>query len=416
MNYEDVAYDIVYMVIITQITLLALYQLWLYKSKNDTASVDSELKLINELLGLKKHDKIVTLKDVEEEEKKAGKVVVFSENIYRDIKNDGSFPIGTPGLETYADTVSRNLKDGKKYQYFLKNDTHSRHIYKTYLNTHQEAIDSNKELAEFVFIPSNLFSFYSEVNLYLMPSEKFITIEGYFSNNIRLEEQEQKLLNYLKKETNEEETNEEESIFISSGDKWIAKFSTASVDAKIIKLLQAEKANKETIDLKRFDCNSCKKYAEENHLCFERHFESDNNKITGMFRGNMKKLESLSEIASNLTNENYGRYSFEYVDKVDKIVLVDGTNSEGTTFDTCNEFNHSIEDICITSIGKFEYKAYEFLPAVSDEATDKEEANLFYLELEPEQVSKLVIIRNNLLRVHKSESDEKIHKLKKEFN
>lgn len=120
-----------------------------------------KLELINSIFKNTKHDKITLLEEIKKTELKADEITVFSQDIYRDVKDNGQFSNTMYTIGTFYNVVAKNIQKEKKYNYFIKKDANFKHSLISFFKSHP-----NSESAEFIIIPSEKYHFYDEVYLY----------------------------------------------------------------------------------------------------------------------------------------------------------------------------------------------------------------------------------------------------------
>lgn len=157
----------IFLIVFSQIIILFLYYLFTKKEPLKKDVFKDKLELIDAILKNTKHDKIVTLEKIKEVELQADAISVFSQNIYRDVKDNGQFSKDVYNISTFYDTVSNNIKNNKKYNYFLKKDANFRHSLISFFTSH-----TSYENIKFYIIPSEKYYFYDEVYLYEIGGEK----------------------------------------------------------------------------------------------------------------------------------------------------------------------------------------------------------------------------------------------------
>lgn len=153
----------IFLIVFSQIVLLFLFYFFSKKnSKRDDVFRD-KLELLESIFRHTKHDKILSLEDIRkiELDQNIKYVNVFSQDIYRDVKNNGQFANEKYNVGTFYETVAKNIKHKKSYNYFLKKDANFRHSVISFFGSHNDLTDVN-----FVIIPSNKYYFYNEVYLY----------------------------------------------------------------------------------------------------------------------------------------------------------------------------------------------------------------------------------------------------------
>ena len=157
----------IFLIIFTQIVILFLYHLFTKKEPTKKDIFKDKLELVNTILKNTKHDKIVTLDKIKDIELQADSVTVFSQDIYRDVKDNGQFSDSMHSISTFYDTVATNIQDGTSYKYFLKKDANFRHSLISFFTSH--TLSDN---IEFYIIPSEKYYFYDEVYLYNINGKK----------------------------------------------------------------------------------------------------------------------------------------------------------------------------------------------------------------------------------------------------
>ena len=151
----------IFLIVFSQILILFLYHLFTKKEPKKQDIFQDKLDSINAILKNTNHEKIVTLDKIKEIELKAKNVTVFSQDIYRDVKDNGQFDKDLYNISTFYDTVQKNIQNGVVYQYFLKKDANFRHSLISYFASHKKIAQ-----IEFYIIPSAKYYFYDEVYLY----------------------------------------------------------------------------------------------------------------------------------------------------------------------------------------------------------------------------------------------------------
>lgn len=151
----------IFLIVFSQMVLLFLYNLFIRQDERKHDVFQDKLELLNSIFLHTKHSKIISLEEIKQIELQAQKVNVFSQDIYRDVKDNGQFANDTYNIGTFYETVQTNLKSGKEYNYFLKKDANHRHSIVSFFKSHP-----HYEKVEFVIIPSEKYYFYDEVYLY----------------------------------------------------------------------------------------------------------------------------------------------------------------------------------------------------------------------------------------------------------
>lgn len=149
------------LIIFSQVLLLFLYNLFIRKNIKKEDQFKDKLELLNSIFSNTKHDKIASLEEIKKIELKAERISVFSQDIYRDVKDNGQFSDDMYNVGTFYDTVSKNISENKSYNYFIKNDANFRHSLISFLTSHKAV-----ERIKFIIIPSEKYYFYDEVYLY----------------------------------------------------------------------------------------------------------------------------------------------------------------------------------------------------------------------------------------------------------
>lgn len=156
----------IFFIVFIQLFLLFIYHFMTKKGNNKNDLFKDKLELINSIFKNTKHDKITLLEEIKKIELKADEMTIFSQDIYRDVKDNGQFSNTMYTIGTFYDIVAENLKSkkDKKYNYFIKRDANFKHSIISFFKSH----DSNhtQEKAKFIIIPSDKYHFYDEVYLY----------------------------------------------------------------------------------------------------------------------------------------------------------------------------------------------------------------------------------------------------------
>lgn len=149
------------LIVLSQIVLLFLFHLFFRKDKKKHDVFKDKLELLNSIFANTKHDKIVSLDEIKKRELKANTINVFSQDIYRDVKDSGQFSHEIYNVGTFYQTVTENLNNKKSYNYFIKRDANFKHSLISFFKSHQSI-----EKVKFCVIPSEKYYFYDEVYLY----------------------------------------------------------------------------------------------------------------------------------------------------------------------------------------------------------------------------------------------------------
>ena len=189
-NYIDMV-----LIVFSQVIILFLFHLFIRKDKKKHDVFKDKLELLNSIFANTKHDKIVSLDELKKRELKAHRINVFSQDIYRDVKDSGQFSNETYNVGTFFKTVTENLNNKKAYNYFIKRDANFKHSLISFFKSHKFI-----EKVKFIIIPSEKYYFYDEV--YLYEYENGLEAQAYeFLPSISNEESEK--LYFLKLDSNQ---------------------------------------------------------------------------------------------------------------------------------------------------------------------------------------------------------------------
>jgi uncharacterized protein (UPF0216 family) len=163
------------LIIFSQIILLFLFNLFIRKDSKKHDIFKDKLELLESIFTHTKHDKIVNLEDIKkiELDDNIKTVNVFSQDIYRDVKDNGQFSDEKYNVGTFYETVSKNISNNTSYNYFLKKDANFRHSLISFFSSHPKT-----ENIDFIIIPSNKYYFYDEVYLYEYDKPEIEIIDG----------------------------------------------------------------------------------------------------------------------------------------------------------------------------------------------------------------------------------------------
>lgn len=151
----------IFLIILTQIVILFLYHIFTKKEPIKKDKFKDKLELLNAILKNTKHDSIITLDKLKDVELESDNIYVFSQDIYRDVKDNGQFSKNMNNIGTFYETVAENISNDKLYYYFLKKDANYRHSLISFFTSH-----TNTDNIHFCIIPSEKYFFYDEVYLY----------------------------------------------------------------------------------------------------------------------------------------------------------------------------------------------------------------------------------------------------------
>ncbi len=168
--------DVVIIVLI-QASLLYIYNLIVNKYKDKNDPLLDKLEVVKAILGSTKHDKIQPLNRIKEIELKAKEVFVFSNDMLRDVKNNGQFSKESYNIGTFYPTVKKNLKNSNiNYSYFLKQDSHWKHFIYSFADSYNDIKDIDTKIG-FFMINANKYFFYDEIYLYLNKDNTYVAFE-----------------------------------------------------------------------------------------------------------------------------------------------------------------------------------------------------------------------------------------------
>ena len=151
----------IFLIILTQIVIVFLYHVFTKREPIKKDSFKDKLELLNSIIKNTDHENIITLDKLKDIELESNNIHVFSQDIYRDIKDNGQLSHNLKNISTFYETVSKNIKEKKSYYYFLKKDANYRHSLISFFTSHE-----NHDNINFCIIPSEKYYFYDEVYLY----------------------------------------------------------------------------------------------------------------------------------------------------------------------------------------------------------------------------------------------------------
>lgn len=171
--FSNGKYDMLWIVLV--ISILTIVFNFIYEkvtNTNSTIRVNEEysrsLNLIEQIISCKGYGLIKNAKEIEIIEKSADEIYIFTENLITDIPAYEDTEIAYENSGLFCDIVSRNIPQGKKYIYFLKDTLINRNYFLSYTKCHFEntANQSFQSNISFYFIPVDDFCFFSEIYLY----------------------------------------------------------------------------------------------------------------------------------------------------------------------------------------------------------------------------------------------------------
>lgn len=145
----------------------------LQEQKHTLKVLDEKLHLVKSMLETKGLETIVTSEKITKVENNSDEIIMIVDNLYLDLPKDykASFE-GTLGdFGTFFKPVNENMKAGKQYTYYLKYDNNTHNAIKLHMEAHFYALQKeykDKDIKEpiFILIPSNEFSFFSDIYIY----------------------------------------------------------------------------------------------------------------------------------------------------------------------------------------------------------------------------------------------------------
>jgi len=168
----------VIIIVLIQSLLLYLYDFFItkYREKKSDPLIE-KLDLIKAILVSTKHDRILSIEQIQEIELHSQAIYIFSKNMFRDVKNSGQFSKDLYNIGTFYPTVQSNLRNTDiKYSYFIKKDSHWKHFIHSFYDSYRSITDINTKV-NFHMIKSNKYFFYDEIYLYESKEGEFSAFE-----------------------------------------------------------------------------------------------------------------------------------------------------------------------------------------------------------------------------------------------
>ncbi len=177
--FSNQKYDMLWIVLI--ISILTIIFSFIYEQVSNTSNVvktneeySRSLNLIEHIFSCKGYNLIKNAKEIENIENSSDEIYIFSENLITDIPQSEDINGHYDNSGLFFDVVSKNIPNGKKYIYFLKDTEINRNFQISYYKNHfnNPLKEEFKKNITFYFINESDFCFFSEIYLYKIKGAK----------------------------------------------------------------------------------------------------------------------------------------------------------------------------------------------------------------------------------------------------
>jgi len=131
---------------------------------------DEYLNIIDKIMNCKGYHLILKASELEKIENQSEEIYVFTENLITDIpkENINNIEQNLENIGLFAQIVSTNISQGKRYTYFLKDNNKNRDYSKEYYAYHFSSEENRKYSKNviFYFVKESEFTFFTELYLY----------------------------------------------------------------------------------------------------------------------------------------------------------------------------------------------------------------------------------------------------------
>lgn len=173
--FTDGKYRMIWVILIISI-LTILFHILYDKISNTNFAIkkylqyDEHIKIVDKIMSCKGYHLILNASKLEKIEDRSEEIYVFTEDLITDIPEEyvRNFNSDSENIGLFADIVSSNIPNGKKYTYFLKDNKINREYVKVYYSYHFTSKSNQKysQNINFYFVKESEYTFFTELYLY----------------------------------------------------------------------------------------------------------------------------------------------------------------------------------------------------------------------------------------------------------
>lgn len=166
----------IWIVVIISVTTMFFHVLYDKISNTNFAKkrylqYDEHLNIVDKIMNCKGYQLILKASELEKIENQSEEIFIFTENLITDIPRESITNLEgkAENIGLFANIVSDNIPNKKKYTYFLKDNDNNREYVKDYYAYHFSLSKSNETYSQninFYFVKESEFTFFTELYLY----------------------------------------------------------------------------------------------------------------------------------------------------------------------------------------------------------------------------------------------------------